>query len=221
MVMMRILLVEDDMRVATALQAALRRRGYEVQHAATAAAALEAGPCDLVLLDLNLPDGDGVQVCRELRNRSEHLGIIAVTARADERDRVIGLRTGADDYVIKPFSMVELQARIEAVLRRTARIAERETAIQVGSLQIDVAARQVRLGGKEVGLTRKEFDILLSLARQPGTAVPRDRILMDVWQTTWAGSHTVEVHVGSLRNKLGDPDLVQTVRGVGYRLRIG
>jgi DNA-binding response OmpR family regulator len=117
--------------------------------------------------------------------------------------------------------MVELQARIEAVLRRTARIAERETAIQVGSLQIDVAARQVRLGGKEVGLTRKEFDILLSLARQPGTAVPRDRILMDVWQTTWAGSHTVEVHVGSLRNKLGDPDLVQTVRGVGYRLRIG
>ena len=218
---MRILLVEDDLRVANALLSALRRRGYQVQHAATAAAALDAGPCDLVLLDLTLPDRDGLSLCRQLRERSEHLGIIAVTARAEERDRVAGLRTGADDYVVKPFSMVELEARIDAVLRRTARLPERQTAIEVGRLHIDVAARTVRLAGREVSLTRKEFDILLCLARQPGAAVPRDRILMDVWHTTWAGRHTVEVHVGSLRGKLGDPDLVQTVRGVGYRLRTG
>jgi DNA-binding response OmpR family regulator len=220
-VVVRILLVEDDLRVANALLSALRRRGYEVQHAATAAGALDAGPCDLVLLDLNLPDRDGLSLCRELRERSDHLGIIAVTARAEERDRVAGLRTGADDYVVKPFSMVELEARIDAVLRRTARLPERQTAIEVGRLHIDVAARKVRLAGREVSLTRKEFDILLCLARQPGAAVPRDRILMDVWHTTWAGRHTVEVHVGSLRGKLGDPDLVQTVRGVGYRLRTG
>ncbi len=218
---MRILLVEDDLRVANALLSALRRRGYEVQHAATAAAALDAGPCDLVLLDLTLPDRDGLSLCRQLRERSEHLGIIAVTARAEERDRVAGLRTGADDYVVKPFSMVELEARIHAVLRRTARLPELQTAIEVGKLHIDVAARKVQLAGREVSLTRKEFDILLCLARQPGAAVPRDRILMDVWHTTWAGRHTVEVHVGSLRGKLGDPDLVQTVRGVGYRLRTG
>jgi DNA-binding response OmpR family regulator len=220
-VVVRILLVEDDLRVANALLSALRRRGYEVQHAPTAAAALDAGPCDLVLLDLNLPDRDGLSLCRQLRAASEHLGIIAVTARAEERDRVAGLRTGADDYVVKPFSMVELQARIDAVLRRTARLPERETAIEVGSLRIDVAARQVQLAGREVSLTRKEFDILLCLARQPGAAVSRERILMDVWHTTWAGRHTVEVHVGSLRGKLGDPQLVQTVRGVGYRLRGG
>jgi DNA-binding response OmpR family regulator len=217
----RILLVEDDLRVANAMLSALRRRGYEVQHAATAAAALAAGPCDLVLLDLTLPDRDGISLCRELRERSEHLGIIAVTARGEERDRVTGLRTGADDYVVKPFSMVELQARIDAVLRRTARAPERETAIEVGPLHIDVAARRVQVAGREVSLTRKEFDILLCLARQPGAAVPRDRILMDVWHTTWSGRHTVEVHVGSLRGKLGDHDLVQTVRGVGYRLRAG
>ena len=110
--------MEDDRRVAAALSSALTRRGYEVEHAATVAAALSAAPCDLVLLDLTLPDGDGTDLCRELRRRSSQLGIIAVTARGEERDRVLGLRLGADDYVVKPFSMVELQARIEAVLRR-------------------------------------------------------------------------------------------------------
>ncbi|GAB3964037.1 hypothetical protein GCM10027615_05740 [Plantactinospora veratri] len=115
---MRILLVEDDARVAGAMAAALSRRGYDVERAGTAAAALAAAPCDLVLLDLTLPDGDGVEVCRALRQRSAQLGIIAVTARGEERDRVIGLRMGADDYVVKPFSMAELEARIVAVLRR-------------------------------------------------------------------------------------------------------
>jgi DNA-binding response OmpR family regulator len=216
---MRILLVEDDRRVTAVMTSMLQRRGYEVEHAATATAALAAAPCDLVLLDLNLPDGDGVDVCRTLRARSEHLGIIAVTARAEERDRVTGLRVGADDYVVKPFSMAELQARIEALLRRAARQVPPREAVEIGPLRIDHAARTVLLSGRLVNLTRKEFDILASLARQPGVAVTRERILLDVWQTTWSGRHTLEVHVASLRAKLDEPNLVQTVRGVGYRLR--
>jgi DNA-binding response OmpR family regulator len=216
---MRILLVEDDRRVTAVMTSMLQRRGYEVEHAATATAALAAAPCDLVLLDLNLPDGDGIDVCRTLRARSEHLGIIAVTARAEERDRVTGLRVGADDYVVKPFSMAELQARIEALLRRAARHAPPREVVEVGPLRIDHAARTVVMRGRPVSLTRKEFDILASLARQPGVAVTRERILLDVWQTTWSGRHTLEVHVASLRGKLDEPNLVQTVRGVGYRLR--
>jgi DNA-binding response OmpR family regulator len=216
---MRILLVEDDRRVATVMTSMLQRRGYTVEHAATAAAALAAAPCDLVLLDLNLPDGDGVDVCRTLRSRSADLGIIAVTARGEERDRVTGLRIGADDYVVKPFSMAELQARIEALLRRTVRQASPEEVVEVGPLRIDHAARTVQVDSRPVVLTRKEFDILASLARRPGVALTRERIMLDVWQTTWSDKHTLEVHVAALRAKLGRPDLVQTVRGVGYRLR--
>jgi DNA-binding response OmpR family regulator len=215
----RILLVEDDKRVATAMSSALTRRGYDVELAATAAAALSAAPCDLVLLDLSLPDGDGLDVCRTLRQRSSQLGIIAVTARGEERDRVIGLRVGADDYVVKPFSMDELQARIEAVLRRAAYASPEHMVIVAGRLRIDVPARAVTLDSREIALTRKEFDILLSLARHPGLVITRDRILLDVWQTTWVARHTVEVHVGSLRTKLGEPRLIESVRGVGYRLR--
>ncbi|MEU4159003.1 response regulator transcription factor [Actinoplanes sp. NPDC026670] len=217
---MRILLVEDDRRVGAVMTSMLQRRGYAVEHAATATAALEAAPCDLVLLDLNLPDGDGLDVCRTLRARNENLGIIAVTARGEERDRVTGLRVGADDYVVKPFSMAELQARIEALLRRTVRQAPVAVgAVEVGPVRIDPAARTVEMNGEPVTLTRKEFDILSSLARQPGVALTRERIMLDVWQTTWSGKHTLEVHVASLRAKLGDPGLVETVRGVGYRLR--
>ncbi|ROT34121.1 response regulator transcription factor [Micromonospora sp. HM5-17] len=216
---MRILLVEDDARVAGAMASALSRRGYDVERAATAAAALAAAPCDLVLLDLTLPDGDGVEVCRTLRQRNAQLGIIAVTARGEERDRIVGLRMGADDYVVKPFSMAELEARIVAVLRRTNSGLPRPETIEVGPVWIDAAARLVTVHGRAVALTRKEFDILLSLARQAGAVVPHERIVLDVWPTTGAARHTVEVHVGSLRTKIGDPDLVQTVRGVGYRLR--
>ncbi|MCW6008496.1 response regulator transcription factor [Micromonospora sp. CPCC 205371] len=216
---MRILLVEDDHRVSAAMMTMLQRRGYEVEHAATAAAALAAAPCDLVLLDLNLPDGDGVDVCRSLRSRSEQLGIIAVTARGEERDRVVGLRTGADDYVVKPFSMAELHARIEALLRRTVRQAPQCEVIEVAPIRINLGTRAVEVNGACVTLTRKEFDVLVSLARQPGAAVSYERILLDVWQTTWSGRHTLEVHIASLRSKLGVPNLVQTVRGVGYRLR--
>ncbi|MFI5838764.1 response regulator transcription factor [Catenuloplanes sp. NPDC051500] len=216
---MRILMVEDDFRVAAAMMSMLQRSGYTVEHAATAEAALSAAPSDLVLLDLNLPDGDGVDVCRTFRARDPDLAIIAVTARGEERDRVVGLRMGADDYVVKPFSMAELQARIEALLRRTARSgrAAPET-VEVGPLRIDYAARTVQVDGRPVSLTRKEFDILGSLARQPGVVLTGERLLLDVWQTTWSGRHTLQVHVGSLRAKLGRPDLVQNVRGVGYRL---
>jgi DNA-binding response OmpR family regulator len=219
---MRILLVEDDRRVAATMTSMLQRRGYDVEHAATASAALAAAPCDLVLLDLNLPDADGLDVCRILRARSAYLGIIATTARGEERDRVAGLRIGADDYVVKPFSMVELQARIEAVLRRATRPGPppREV-IEVGGLRIDTSARTVHLNSRQILLTRKEFDILASLARQPGMVLTRERILLDVWRTTWSGQHTLEVHVASLRAKLDQPDLLQTVRGVGYRLRTG
>ena len=216
---MRVLLVEDDIRVGGALETAMRRRGYDLIRVGTAAGALAAPPVDLVLLDLSLPDGDGIEVCRELRRRGD-VAIIAVTARAQERDRIQGLRTGADDYVVKPFGMAELQARIDAVMRRAARSAPRQGAFTAGSLTIDFDAHRVTSGGTEISLTRKEYDLLTALARRPGAVVTREQLLADVWQTTWAGSpHTVEVHVASLRGKIGDPGLVQTVRGVGYRLR--
>ncbi|MQA25528.1 MAG: response regulator [Micromonosporaceae bacterium] len=216
---MRVLLVEDDTSVAAAMESALRRRGYEVVRAATVAEALAAPRVDLVLLDFGLPDGDGIDVCRELRRRDDHVAIIAVTARGEERDRVVGLRTGADDYVVKPFSMAELQARIDAVLRRVVRTAPPATARQIGPLRLDPASRQVTVDGEPVSLTRKEFELLVVLAQEAGSVVSRDRLLMEVWRTTFAGGHTLEVHIGSLRSKLGCPGLVQTVRGVGYRLR--
>jgi DNA-binding response OmpR family regulator len=218
---MRVLLVEDDIRVAAALETALRRRGYDVSRASTAQDALAAPPADLVLLDLGLPDRDGIEVCRQLRRRGE-TAIIAVTARGEERDRVAGLRNGADDYVVKPFGMAELQARIDAVMRRSARSATRQETIKVGLLTIDLDARRVDVDGREITLTRKEFELLAALARRPGGTVTRDQLLAEVWRTTWHGSpHTVEVHVASLRTKLGDPGMVQTVRGIGYRLRVG
>ena len=216
---MRVLLVEDDTRVAAALETALRQHGHDVTRAATAAEALAAAPVDLVLLDLGLPDRDGIEVCRELRARSD-VAIIAVTARAEERERVLGLRSGADDYVVKPFGMAELQARIEAVMRRTARSGPARPNFRVGALEVDVDARRVTVSGKEITLTRKEFELLAALARRPGHAVTREQLLAEVWRTTWRGSlHTLEVHVASLRGKLGDGGFVQTVRGVGYRLR--
>jgi DNA-binding response OmpR family regulator len=216
---MRVLLVEDDARVAGALESAMRRRGYELLRVSTAAAALAAPPVDLVLLDLGLPDRDGIEVCRELRRRSD-VAIIAVTAREEERDRCLGLRSGADDYVVKPFGLAELQARIDAVMRRAARSAARRSTVTAGRLTVDLDAHLATIDGAEVTLTRKEFDLLAALARRSGAVVTRDELLADVWHSTWAGNqHTVEVHVASLRAKLGDPSLIQTVRGVGYRLR--
>jgi len=221
---MRLLLVEDDVRVAAALAAALRRRGHDVTCAGSIAEALDAPPVDLVLLDLGLPDGDGLDLCRTLRGRDSDVAIIAVTARGEERDRVAGLRTGADDYVVKPFSMPELEARMEAVLRRAVRSSTPPTGaerIELGPLGLDLAARRVTVDGIEIPLTRREFDILAALARRPGVAIPRDRLIMEVWQTSYVGTHALDVHVASLRGKLGDRSIVQTVRGVGYRVRGG
>jgi DNA-binding response OmpR family regulator len=216
---MRVLLVEDDNHVAAALRSALRRRGYDVVVAGTVADALAAPAADLVLLDLNLPDGDGTEVCRQLRRRDPQVAIIAVTARGAERDRVTGLLGGADDYVVKPFSMAELQARIAAVLRRSVRAGPAAAGVAAGPVRIDPAARRVSVDGRDVALTPKEFDILTVLARTPDAVVSRDRLMLEVWHTTWVGRHNLEVHVGSLRAKLGRPELVETVRGVGYRLR--
>lgn len=218
MVPARILVVEDDDRVASALRAALERAGYAVERATDGAATLTAvskDGVDLVLLDLGLPDLDGLEVCRRIRSTSG-VPVIAVTARGTERDRVDGLRTGADDYVVKPFALAELLARIEAVLRR-ARPGSAQLTTVIHDLELDQDGRRVTVDGEPVELTRKEFDLLLLLVRRRGTVVPRDEILRVVWETDWPGTgRTLDVHVASLRQKLNRPELVRTVRGVGY-----
>jgi two-component system, OmpR family, response regulator RegX3 len=215
---MRILLVEDEDTIAEPLAEGLRREGFGVERAATGRAALEAPAADLVLLDLRLPDMDGLDVCRALRERSD-VPIIVVTARGEEADRVVGLELGADDYVVKPFGLRELIARIRAVGRRTAARGAAD-ALAVGGLRVDERARRATLDGRELDLTPKEFDVLAALARDPGAAVSRRRLLEDVWETSWLGSSkTIDVHVASLRKKLGDPGWIETVRGVGFRLR--
>jgi len=215
---MRVLIVEDEDAIAEPLAEGLRRDGFDVERVATGAAALEASEPDVVLLDLRLPDMDGLDVCRRLRERSD-VPIIVVTARGEEADRVVGLELGADDYVVKPCGLRELIARIRAVTRRGPGRA-RASVLRVGELEVDVRTRRVRMADSEVELTPKEFDLLAALARDPGAAVTRRRLLEEVWDTGWYGSSkTVDVHVAALRRKLGDATLIETVRGVGFRLR--
>ena len=216
---MRILVVEDEDSIAEPLVTGLRREGFDVARAATAAAALASEPTDVVLLDLRLPDGDGLDVCRELRARSD-VAIIVVTARGEESDRVVGLELGADDYVVKPFGLRELIARIRAVTRRGAgRLAT--GVLQVGGLTVDERARRAALDGRDLELTSKEFDLLAALARDPGAALSRRRLLEEVWHTSWYGSaKTIDVHIAALRRKLGDAGWIETVRGIGFRLRL-
>ena len=216
---MHLLVVEDEDTIAEPLVEGLVAEGFEVTRVATGQAALEAPPVDLVLLDVRLPDIDGFAVCRELRSRSD-VPIIMVTAKGEEIDRVVGLELGADDYVVKPFGLRELVARVRAVSRRTSARPEAHETLVVGGLEVDVPARRVTIDGRELHLTLKEFDLLALLASEPGVVVDRQRILREVWDTTWYGSSkTVDVHVASLRKKLGDPTLIETVRGVGLRLR--
>jgi DNA-binding response OmpR family regulator len=216
---MRILVVEDEDSIAEPLVEGLRREGFDVVRAATGGAALEAAEPDLVLLDLRLPDTDGLDVCRRLRERSD-VPIIVVTARGEEADRVVGLELGADDYVVKPFGLRELIARIRAVNRRTSERAHVHGPLRVGGLEVDERARRAQLDARPLDLTPKEFDLLAALARDPGAAISRRRLLEEVWETTWYGSaKTIDVHVASLRRKLGDPGWIETVRGVGFRLR--
>jgi DNA-binding response OmpR family regulator len=220
----RILLVEDETSIAEPFAEALVREGFEPILAGTAADALRlarsASP-DLILLDLMLPDGDGRDVCRELRRESA-VPIVMVTARGTESDRIVGLELGADDYVVKPFSVGEVAARIRAVLRRTARPPGPEE-VRIDGLLIERGARRVTLDGEDVALTRKEFDLLSRLADDAGRVVTREDLMADVWDTNWFGStRTLDVHIGWLRGKLGDdpssPRFIHTVRGVGFRL---
>jgi DNA-binding response OmpR family regulator len=217
---MHLLVVEDDPTIAEPLRTGLLREGFEVDLVDTGAGALAADECDLVLLDLGLPDLDGRVVCRQLRERS-NVPIIVVTARGDEIDRVILLELGADDYVVKPFGFRELVARIRAVLRRTGGNqpqAQPDARIEVGLLQIDTRTRNVSYDGRPVALTPKEHDLLVYLARDPDVVHTREQILEDVWDENWWGStKTLDVHIASLRKKLA-PETIETVRGVGFRL---
>lgn len=218
---MRLLVVEDDDGIAEPLVAGLRREGFEVDRVGCGRDALAADLPDLVLLDLRLPDMDGYAVARELRTRSQ-VPIIMVTAKGEEVDRVIGLELGADDYVVKPFGLRELVARINAVMRRVGAGSgpADDEVTRVGRLCVDRRAHRVTLDDAEVSLTPKEFELLALLARDPGAVVDRRRILEVVWGTRWYGpTKTIDVHVSSLRHKLGDPGWVETVRGVGFRLR--
>jgi two-component system, OmpR family, response regulator RegX3 len=215
-----ILVVEDEDAIADPLVVGLRREGYDVSRVATGEGALEASPADLVLLDLRLPDIDGLDVCRQLRQRSR-VPIIVLTARGEESDRVVGLELGADDYVVKPYGLRELIARIRAVMRRAATLGGTDGPLRAGALEVDERSRRATLDGRELELTPKEFDLLAALARDPGAAVSRQRLLADVWQTSWYGSSkTIDVHVAALRRKLGDPGWIETVRSVGFRLHV-
>ncbi|WP_454113336.1 response regulator transcription factor [Microbacterium maritypicum] len=220
---MRILIVEDDDRVAGALEAFLARSGYATVRAADGAAALDllGADTEVVLLDLGLPDIDGVDLCRRIRGRSE-VPIVIVTARNQVAERIKGLRAGADDFVVKPYDVHELLARIEAVTRRTRPMrpeADARVLLHDGDVEIDLVARQVLVNGTPIDLTRKEFDIVAVLARYPGVAVPKERLIREVWNTDWRGfGHSLEVHVGAIRKKTGVRGVIETVRGVGYRL---
>ena len=216
---MRVLIVEDEDAIAVPLAEGLGREGFDVVRAATGAEALAAAESDIVLLDLRLPDMDGLDVCRQLRERSR-VPIIIVTARGEEADRVVGLELGADDYVVKPFGLRELIARIRAVTRRADEPEHGAAPLRVGGLEVDERARRAFLDEAELDLTPKEFDLLAALARDPGAAVSRRRLLEEVWETSWSGSSkTIDVHVAALRRKLGDPGWIETVRGIGFRLR--
>ena len=223
---MRLLLVEDDNHVAAALSAVLARHGFAVTHARTGEEALQAlvpegNGFGVVLLDLGLPDQDGYEVCGKIRKRTS-TPVIMVTARSDIRSRIHGLNLGADDYVVKPYDTGELLARIHAVSRRNVHedtADAGENALLLGSLRIELSTRQVLVDASVVQLTRKEFDLLALLAQRPGVVFRREQIISEVWRTSWEGTgRTLEVHVASLRAKLRMPALIETVRGVGYRL---
>ncbi|MGW7386552.1 response regulator transcription factor [Streptomyces sp. NPDC054794] len=228
---MRLLLIEDDDRIAGPLTEGLGRYGFTVDHVRTGAAGLAGtghSP-DLVLLDLGLPDMDGLDVCRNLRAGSA-VPIIMITARGDEADRIVGLELGADDYLAKPFGVRELVARIRAVTRRTSGALPfpapvRQAAPEapgpqlLGPLELNRRTRQVRLSGTDVPLTPREFDLLAYLAEDPGTVHSRQQIMDTVWDPHFFGpTKTLDAHVAALRRKLGDPAWITTARGVGFRL---
>jgi two-component system, OmpR family, response regulator RegX3 len=220
----RVLFVEDESSISEPFSSALVRAGFEPTVASTARSALQLAEelkPDFVLLDLNLPDGDGLDVCRELQRRSD-VPILILTARGTETDKIVGLGLGADDYVVKPFSGDEVIARIRAILRRSERTGKQSGPSRIGELEIDPGARRAALRGEELALTRKEFDLLERLVRDAGRVVTREDLMSEIWDVNWFGStKTLDVHIGWLRKKLGDdpadPRYIHTVRGVGFR----
>jgi two-component system, OmpR family, response regulator ResD len=220
-----VLVVDDEPTIAEVVSRYLERAGYRTQVAHDGAQALAhaaRGRPDLVVLDLMLPGLDGLEVMRRLREGPTPPGVILLTAKGEESDRLIGLRQGADDYVVKPFSPAELVARVDAVLRRVERSAEPAQPLLAGDIRIDPAARQVTVRDEPVPLTQREFDLLLFMARHPHQAFSRNQLMDAVWQYSfYTDTSTVTVHVRRLRTKLerdpGHPRHLETVWGIGYR----
>jgi len=217
-VTVKVLVVEDDPAISGPLVEGLVRNGFEVEHVAYATQVVAAAAdADVVILDLGLPDGDGLEVLRELRKTSD-VPVIIATARGEETDRIVGLELGSDDYVVKPFSVRELAARVRAIARRR----RNEPTVGGGRVVVDRTRHVVTVDGEEIELTAKEFDLLAVLAEEPGRAVSRQELFSRVWDPVWIGTgKTLDVHIATLRKKLGDASLVETVRGVGYRLGEG
>ncbi|RSM62024.1 DNA-binding response regulator [Actinoplanes sp. ATCC 53533] len=227
----RVLVVDDEQSLAKVIASYLERDGHDVECVFDGPAAVDAArarPPDVVVLDLGLPELDGIEVCRQLRTFTDCY-IVMLTARSDEVDRLVGLGVGADDYVVKPFSPRELVARVRAMLRRprtTGSVVREEPARAFGPLRVDVTAREVTVAGRPVEVTRTEFDLLAALSARPRMAFSRRQLIDTVWGEGWVGDeHLVDVHVGHLRRKLGDnpaaPRFIRTVRGVGYRMGEG
>ncbi len=228
--MAQVLIVEDDDLIASSLARALGAAGHEVTVAGTVAeASLLLADADLVLCDLGLPDGDGLDLISRMAEEHPAVPVIALTARAEEADVVAGLTSGAVDYVTKPFRLAELQARIDAQLRQAAAAAPRTATVgkvTVADLELDLGARQVFVAGNLVDLRPREFDLLARLAADVGNVVRREDIMSDVWDENWWGStKTLDVHLNAIRRKLGEeagsPSRITAVRGVGYRLERG
>jgi DNA-binding response OmpR family regulator len=220
-----IAIIEDEPLIADSLAIRLRAEGFDVETAADGPAGVELCRTlrpDLVLLDLMLPGFDGIEACRRIQEERP-VPVLMLTARDSETDVLVGLGIGADDYMTKPFSPREVVARVHALLRRVERSAQGthrddEEVRRIGELEVDPASRRVRLGGRQIELTPTEFDLLLHLARRPGTVFTRDQLLADVWHYADAsGERTVDSHVAGLRRKLG-PGVLRTVRGAGYAL---
>jgi DNA-binding response OmpR family regulator len=215
------IVIEDDDAIASLVAAYLEQAGFEVVRERTGEGglnAVERRQPRFVVLDLGLPDADGFELCRRLRGGGD-VPILILTARDEEADRVVGLELGADDYITKPFSPRELVARVRAILRRADPAPSDERMIELDGLQVDLRSRSVTMDGTAVTLRTLEFELLAELARHAGHVVTRDRLLDRVWGVSFAGgTRTVDVHVAQLRKKLGRPNLIQTVRGVGYRI---